>query len=79
LISDARLLPTRLDGALARYADMRGADLRRVCLTETDLAYANLSDADLRDTDLGCAILTGTKLPMTVMDTVPPLAMTNTA
>jgi uncharacterized protein YjbI with pentapeptide repeats len=75
MISDARLLPTRLDGAQARYADLRGADLRRACLTETDLAYANLTDADLRDTDFGSAILTGAKLPITVMETIPSLAM----
>ena len=29
LISDARLLAARLDRAIARYADFRGADLRR--------------------------------------------------
>ena len=45
LIAGERLLPARLDNAEARYADFRGADLRRMRMTGSDLSYANLGDA----------------------------------
>ena len=64
LIASERLLPARLDNAEARYADFRGADLRRVRMTGSDFAYANLSTADLRDVDMTGVELAGAKLPM---------------
>ena len=68
LISHARLLPARLDMAQARYADFRGADLRRVRFSGADLAYANLSDCDVRGAEIAEADLTGARLPMMFAD-----------
>ena len=64
MISDDRLLPSRLDNVMARYADFRGADLRRASLIGSALAYANLTDANLRDTDTEDTDFTGAKLPV---------------
>jgi uncharacterized protein YjbI with pentapeptide repeats len=75
LISDARLLPARLDGVHARYADFRGADLRRAKLSEADLAYSNLTDCDVRDSDIGSAVLTGAKLPAMLPESLSHLPL----
>jgi uncharacterized protein YjbI with pentapeptide repeats len=51
-INGTRLLPARLERVSARYADFRGADMRRANLTEADFAYAALAGADLRGADV---------------------------
>jgi uncharacterized protein YjbI with pentapeptide repeats len=68
LIAADRLLPARLDGVAARYADFRGADLRRAKVAEADFSYSNLTDCDLRDVDIASAITTGAKLPLSYAD-----------
>jgi uncharacterized protein YjbI with pentapeptide repeats len=72
LISDQRLLPARLDNANARYADFRGADMRRIRMPDADLSYANLTGADVRDCEFGGAIFSGAKLPPMLMQLTLP-------
>ena len=62
LISNERLLPTRLERADARYADFLGAELRQAVLAESDLAYADLTGASLRAADFRGAMIQGMRL-----------------
>ena len=51
-----------LDGRKMLHADLRGANLRYMCLWRTQLVGADLRGADLRGADLSSAVLSGTDL-----------------
>jgi uncharacterized protein YjbI with pentapeptide repeats len=51
-ISGGRQLRADLTRTVGRYADFRGADMRRVRLLEADLIGAKLNGADLTDAEI---------------------------
>lgn len=51
LIAEDRILPTLLDGAVLRYADLRGVDLHHTSLKGADISYSNMIGAKMRAAD----------------------------
>lgn len=70
VITDDRLLASRLERVEARYTDFRGADLRSVSFKQADLSYANLRDAHFRDNAFDGVTITGAKLPQSLAATL---------
>lgn len=51
LIANDRILPSILDSAVIRYADLRGVDLHHTSLKGADLSYSNMIGAKMRSAD----------------------------
>lgn len=60
LVSEGQRVVSRLDKALLRNVDLRGAELGQAVLRGADLSYANLAGADLDGAEFEGALLNGT-------------------